>query len=152
MVELRPLIVVTGTLHVEGGFKRARTKPAGATGAAKQTITEDVRVTSDRRAGNVVAARYLRKLRDLKLLHTPYGILVDPAHLDKVKDTISQSVVDRGEFNRTHKSCQVDSTLVWEHLRGNRLDAVTAWVERRAREGDEKVISAYKQIVTVQAA
>jgi hypothetical protein len=150
MVELRPLIVVTGTLRVEGGLKRARTK-AKAKGS-QIMVTESLNIGEDRRAGNVVAARYLRKLAGLKILHTPFGSLVDPKNLDRVKDTISQAMIDCQAFNRAHEKCKVMNTMIWEHLRGQRLDAIIAWVDRRVREGDDSVTAVLSSLIAEQAA
>ena len=122
MIELRPLLIVSGTTHVESD--RPRTDP-------------------QRRAGNVVAAGYFRRTRDLTILHTPWGRLVDPANLVKVKDTIAQATIDFAKFNRKHPLCCVENTLVWEHLRGNTRDAVIMWVDRKLREGDAEVKDAF---------
>jgi hypothetical protein len=150
MVELRPLIVVTGTLRVEGGLKRARKK--ATTKGAQIMVTESLNIGEDRRAGNVVAARYLRKLAGLKIVHTPYGSLVDPENLVRVKDTIAQATIDCQAFNREHEKCKVSNTMLWEHLRGMRLDAITAWIDKHMREGDEDVTKVLARLVAAQAA
>jgi hypothetical protein len=150
MVELRPMIVVTGTLHVEGGLTRERTK--SRVKGPRVTVTEDLDISKDRRSGNVVAARYLRRLSGLKVLHTPYGILVDPRYLDKVKDTVAQATIDCQAFNRWHAKCKLLNTMVWEHLKGNRLDAITAWIDRRSRDGDESVTAALGSLIVPAAA
>lgn len=118
MIELRPLLIVSGTTHVE---------------------SDRPRTDKDRKAGNVVAAGYFRRTRELTILHTPWGRLVDPANLVKVKDVIAQATIDVAKFNRRHSQCRVENTLVWEHLRGNTRDAVIVWVDRKLREGDAEV-------------
>lgn len=131
MIELRPLLIVSGTFHVEGG--KTRTDP-------------------ERKAGNVLAAGYFRHMRDLTILHTPWGRLVDPANLTKVKDAIAQATIDASRFNRAHTRCRMENTTLWEHLRGNRLDIVIAWVDRKLREGDQEVQDAVPLLTTRNSA
>lgn len=118
MIELRPLLIVFGTLHVEGGSRRDK----------------------ERRAGDVIAAGYFRRTRELTILHTPWGRLADPANLRKVKDVIAQATIDVARFNGSHsKKFRAENTLVWDHLKFNLRDAVTVWVDRKVQDGNEDV-------------
>lgn len=131
MIELRPLLIVFGTLHVEGGRSR---------------------VDKERKAGNVIAAGYFRRTRELTILHTPWGRLVDPANLRKIKDVIAQATIDVAHFNVKHDKCYVENTLVWEHLKGNLRDAVTVWVDRKVQDEDSDVKDALALLTSAQGA
>lgn len=150
MIDLRPLIIVSGTLHVEGGLSKSVRTEKSPKGARRVVITEERTVSKDRRAGNVVAAGYMRRVRELNILRTPWGALVDPANLDKIKDTIGQATVDVAAFNRTHEKCRVGNTMIWEHLKGNRLEAVIGWIDRKLRDGDQEVKDALALLTTEQ--
>jgi len=131
MIELRPLLILFGTLHVEGGSRRDK----------------------ERRAGDVIAAGYFRRTRDLTILHTPWGRLVDPVNLRKVKDVIAQATIDVARFNSSHSSkFRVDNTLVWEHLKSNLRDAVAAWVDRKVQDGDEDAKNALALLAAAKGA
>ena len=151
MIELRPLLVLSGTLHVEGGLSKSVRKERGSKGPSHVVITEERTVAKDRRAGNVLAAGYMRRIRDLKLLRTPWGVLADPKNLAKIKDVIAQAVVDAAKFNESHAKCHVENHMIWEHLKGNRLEAVLGWVDRKLREGDQEVKDAITLIVSTEA-
>lgn len=152
MIELRPLLVLSGTLHVEGGLSKSVRKERGSRGPSHVVITEERTVAKDRRAGNVLAAGYMRRIRDLKLLRTPWGVLADPKNLGKIKDVIAQAVIDASVFNEGHPKCYVMNTMIWEHLKGNRLEAVLGWVDRKLREDDQEVKDAITLIATDQGA
>ncbi len=122
---LRSLLVVSGTVHVDSN--RPRKDKA-------------------RRAGNVLAALYFKRLRDLTLLHTPWGRLVDPGELTRVATLIARASIDARKHNREH-DCLVESTLIWEELVGNRRAAITDWVARKLREDDTDVKETVAHIV-----
>src|SRR5580704_8806766 len=127
MIELRPLLMVMGTLHVESSGPRT---------------------DKDRKAGNVLAAGYFRRIRELTILHTPWGRLMDPVNLRKVKDLIAQTTIDVASFNVSHSKCHADNTTVWGHLKGNWREAVIGWVDRKGRDGDVEVRDALALLAT----
>lgn len=128
MLDLRPLIVLTGTVHVEGGLvKTSRTQSTKS--ATRAVITEDRTIDPARQAANVVATDYMRRIRQTRILRTPFGVLYSLKQLVEVKELIASASADVVEFNRTHKGCRLLNTLLWEHLRGTRLDAVAGWIE-----------------------
>lgn len=122
---LRPLLIVSGTVHVD--YNRPKTDKA-------------------RRAGNVLAALYFKRLRDLTILMTPWGRLVDVKEHEALEALIAKATADAREHNREHVKCCVESTLIWETLTGNRLDAVSGWVARKLRDGDAEVKHALARI------
>ena len=138
MVELRPLIIVTGTARVEGGEKnRVRYRPKGEN-ANQQVVTVDRQVTQDRRAANVIATDHMRKLRGVTLLRTPYGVLVDPARLPELKDVLNRVSRKIVEYNKAKRACRLTNCILWEHLRGQRLSAVAGWIDAAlAQDNDE---------------
>jgi hypothetical protein len=148
MVELRPLIIVTGTVHVEGGDVIAVRGTRHEKARATTRIVLDRQVSSDRRAANVIATDYMRKLRAVRILRTPFGVLVDPKRLDEVKQLIVDVGKRIGEYSAAGKrACVLSNCVVWEHLRGNRLTAVSAWIETKLSRGDEPVKTALPQLV-----
>ena len=87
MVDLRPLLVITGTLRVEGGERtKTASKVSGDGHKVKTTIVRDV--TDDRRSANVIATNYIRRLRKLIIMRTPYGTLADKNNFDLIRAMI----------------------------------------------------------------
>src|SRR5689334_4722362 len=84
MVELRPLILVTGTIHAEGGRTHKVESSSGSRFVQKRDISKD------RRSADVISTTYMRRLRQLRILRTPFGTLIDPAKLDAVKTMINE--------------------------------------------------------------
>jgi hypothetical protein len=128
---LRPLIVVTGSIHVEGGdthtVRQAAPKHSGSI-----TINHTRKITQDRRQANVVSTGYMRRVARLRLLKTPYGSLVDPEKLPAVKELLTSATRDVAAFNAAHQeaTARLTNCLLWEHLRGQRLAAVEGWILR----------------------
>ncbi len=120
---LRPLIVITGSVCVEGGD--ARTTRRTRTGRIEQRT-----ISADRRAANVVSTGYARRLRQLCLLRSPFGALIEVERLPAVKELVASAEADVERFNTEHQDARLINTLVWERLNGNRLAVVEAWVAR----------------------
>jgi len=139
-MQLRPLIIVTGTVHVEGGFTKKVRSSSGEPGEVESAVVEDRKIDPDRRAANVIATNYMRKLRAISILRTPFGVLCDSEALDKLKLLIMNVAKDVSEFNRTHSNCHATNTILWEHLRNNRLDAVRGWVSVRLKDPKVKKV------------
>lgn len=142
---LRPLIVVTGTLHVEGGLKSHRR--AAAPGDKKRdgtrtTIVQDREVSDERGRAHVIFATYARRIKALRLLKTPFGMLVDPNHLTVVQTLLVDMTKKAAEFNKGTKVCKIENCLVWEELFGNRKAALEGWLARRKWDGDKAILKA----------
>jgi hypothetical protein len=137
-MKLRPLLVVTGTVHVEGGEQNTLetlTEPA-ARGRERMVITQEREITRDRRRANVIATGYMRRLRKMQLSRTPFGHLVDPARRDELQVMINAATKDVREFNGTARNgCRLANCMVWEILRGNRRAALEGWFTRQVRDG-----------------
>lgn len=136
-MELGPLIVLTGTLHVEGGIdKKVRSREKhGAT----RLVTESRKISPARRQANVVVTDIMRRIRNIRLLRTPFGTLFAAGELEAVKEVIAQASKDVDEFNAGAESdCRLANTLVWEHLTGNRRTAVAAYLEKHRRDDEVK--------------
>jgi hypothetical protein len=139
MLSLRPLLVVTGSVHVEGGDEwESRQRPAGS-GRRKEhvTVTIDRTITGDRRNANVIYLDFYRRLRKIQLCRTPFGALLDTtskANLLRILDLMDRKIA---AFNATAKTCQLTNCVVWERLAGNRQAGVAGWLARRARKDGE---------------
>lgn len=147
MVNLRPLIVVTGAVHVEGGHRQKRI-PRNATEEGvrgQRVVLQQHRVSADRLAANTIATGFMRRLRGLRLLKTPLGTLIDPRRLSEVKSMILDASARAGEFNKSERGCLLVNCMVWEHLAGNRLAAVCAWIDLLG-EDDEDVKKALPHV------
>lgn len=141
MVELRPLIVVTGTIHIEGGeTNTVRTSQRDQSGK-RLKVTLDRNVSEDRRAAAVIATDYMRRLRRIHIMRTPFGVLVDPLRLTDVKElwnTINRKII---AYNSTTRVCAISNCVLWEKLHGTRLAAVSGWIDARVSENEETVLS-----------
>lgn len=121
-----PYVVVTGTVQVHGGETRKMSSSRGADGAVVAQLHK-VRTEAKLR-GDVVSARYMRRVRELRVVKTPFGSLVHVDRLPDVKQMLIEANVEIEEFNRTEEGTRLRNCLVWEPLRGNRLHAVKAWL------------------------
>lgn len=117
LISVRPLIVVTGTPHAEGGKGRDGTK------------------TAERKAADVIVTDFLRRLRTVRSLKTPFGTLVPPERLPTLKGLLNELSDDIAKFNGRTGKCRVFNYLIWEPLRGTRLAAVEGWLSRQTMEG-----------------
>lgn len=151
MVELKPLIVVTGTVHVEGGINK-RTRSSPKRDGNKLTVVEDREISGSRRKANVIVTDYMRKFRSLRLLRTPYGTLVDPSSLDDVKALIDEATKEIEGFNSSARGCELSCTLLWETLKGNRAEKVAEYIDRKLREDDKEVREAIGSLARKSAA
>ncbi len=141
---LRPLLVITGNISVAGGDHHTVQQTKKATDGNKIThnLLHTREVTTDRRAANVVATAYMRKIRGLAALRTPYGALVEAEKLAAVKAMVTSATRDVAAFNERvgpGASAQLTNGILWEHLRGNRLGAVEGWIARRVADKDNVV-------------
>lgn len=146
MLELRPLVVVTGTPHVEGGFTSKRRAPKGKKRREGVVITEDLQITKDRKRANVIAVDHSRRLRKLAILRTPFGLLISPDKLTVVQDLSRQLTRDAIAFNRTSTTTEITNCLLIEPLQGPRRSAVAGWVAKLIAKGDEKALAARAQL------
>lgn len=146
MVDLRPLILVTGTIHVQGGEKnRVRNKDTTRTGNSMQVVVQR-QVHPDRRAANVIVTDYMRKLREIVVLRTPYGTLLDPGQLDEFK-TLMAAVLRRiATFSSTERKTRLSNCVLWERLAGQRQTAVAGWVAAELAHGNEEVREALEAL------
>lgn len=148
MVDMRPLIVLTGTLHVEGGLAKTTRSKSKQRGGNKLTVTESREVSPDRRRGNVVVTDVMRRIRQIRIIRTPFGTLVAPDQLEALKAVIAEATKDVSSFNTSATKVRLANTLLWEHLKGNRLDAIRVYVEKAVREGDEEVKAALPMLIS----
>jgi len=154
MLELRPLIVITGTIRIEGGSK-TRVKSSGTARGRKQeqvTVVQERDVTPDRRQADVFVTNYARKLRPLRIFKTPFGVLIDPAKLKDFKVMMMDIAREVAIFNRTHSDAQLANCLVWEKLTGNRLGAVSGWLAQKNRQKQADVSAALPALLLSGAA
>lgn len=148
MVELRSFVIVTGRIRTEGGESdRVRRQP-GSTRRTKSgdgqkiVVVHEKVVTDARRKADVITTGYARRIQHLRVLWTPFGALVDPKNLDKVKAMLLRASTDVAEFNRTYKGSRLANCYLYERLAGNRLEAVRGWIDRQLIERDEAVLEA----------
>lgn len=143
MIDLRPLIVVTGTIRIDGGEKNTVRQQRGSTrrtdNGRKLVVVHEMQITSDRLGADVIATGYARRVLRMRILKTPFGALVDPGHLDKVKAMLTRATADVAAFNAAHTRSKLANCMLWEPLRGNRLDAVRGWIDRQIADGNEEV-------------
>lgn len=150
-VQLRPLLVVTGTVHVAGG-ETSNVRSREAKGRTSAIVTTDRRVTPHRKAANVVATDYMREMRNLRILRTPFGSLVAPerqADLEALCARIERKI---SEYNAVPRFCAAENCVLWERLHGNRLAAVTKWVSDRLAIGDKDVAAVIDELTKAPAA
>lgn len=158
MVELRPLVIVTGRIRTEGGESdRVRKQPGSmrrtkSGDGQKVVVVHEKVVTDARRKADVITTGYARRFQHLRLLWTPFGALVDTKDLDKVKATLLRASTDVAEFNRTYKGSVLANCYLYERLSGNRLEAVRGWIDRRIIERDEAVIEALPTLTAADKA
>lgn len=150
MLQLKPLIVVTGSVHVEGGDKHVVRQKRKANGTIKVEHTRSI--TERRRKANVHSTSYMRRIERLRILKTPFGNLVDAERLPEVKALIAAATRDVADFNAQpdpDTSSRLYNCMLWEHLRGNRLAAVMGWIQRGLVDGNKVVKDALPALEAV---
>jgi len=120
-----PYIVVTGTVRVQGGETR---KMSSSRNGDHEIVARLHKIVTDaKRRGDVVAARYMRRVKELRVVKTPFGSLVHTDQLGDIKQMISEANREIEAFNATEEGTALRNCIVWEPLRGNRLQAVKLW-------------------------
>ncbi len=151
MLKLRPLIVVTGTAHVEGGEKSRRmplhpsatnTKTGKRRHGQEGLVTEKLEITKDRRAANVIAVNYSRQVKRLAVIRTSYGMLFLPEALPELQKILTELTRRSVEFNKTATTAKVANCFLWEPLASHRKAAVEGWLARGELECDKEVQAA----------
>lgn len=152
MLDLPPLVVVTGTVHVEGGERnRVRAKNLTKNGS-RQEIVVDRAVSEDRRAANVIVTDYWRRLKAIANLRTPYGVLIEETRLDDFKKLLAHTAQKIMAFNTSHKgSTRLTSYVLFEPLEGKRRTAVATWIAAKRGAKDETVLKAMKELYSTPA-
>lgn len=148
---LRPTIVITGSIRVEGGDKRVakRREESSDDQVVRQTVTQTREVTKDRRQANVVSTEFMRRVRLLRLINTPFGALVDAERLKDVKELMTNAAEAVTAFNAGHgvgATAHLTNGLLWEPLRGNRLLAVEGWLAQGVANKDSEIVQAAKAL------
>jgi hypothetical protein len=161
MLKLRPLVVVTGTIHVEGGATSKRRAPAPAVrnghgkkrvAAKTAVVTEELHVTDDRGRANSIIVTFSRALRKLTILRVPHGLLIDPADLPALQELSRRLTMKTIEFNASAKTAEITNCWIIEPLQGVRRAAVEGWVARRLAKGDKKAVAARAALQAPSAA
>lgn len=147
MLDLRPLIVVSGTVHVEGGERNKVRATNLTTNGTRQEIVVDRSVSQDRKAANVIVTDYWRRLKAISILRTPYGVLLDLARLDDFKRLMTHVAQKILDFNTSRRgSTRLTSYVLWEPLEGKRRAAVAEWIGVKRGEKDATVMKAMKEL------
>lgn len=153
MLDLRPLIVVSGTVHVEGGEKNRVRATNLTTNGTRQEIVVDRSVSQDRKAANVIVTDYWRRLKTISLLRTPYGVLLDPMKIDDFKKVLAHTAGKILEFNTSRRGgTRLTSYVLWEPLEGKRKAAVAEWIQVKRGEKDATVTKAFKELRATSSA
>jgi hypothetical protein len=142
MVTLRPLLVVTGTIRVEGGEQnRMKQTPTVLTERGDKdrvTVVQERLISKARRRANTISIEYLRRLRRLRIAKTPFGTLVDPTRRAELRALVEDATLAVHQFNKAVEAaaedCELSNCLIVEPLRGERLAAVAGWLARKAKQ------------------
>jgi hypothetical protein len=146
MVDLRPLILITGTIRVEGGEKnRVRNEDSTRAGNTMKVIT-DRTVSKDRRAANVIVTDYMRKLRGIVILRTPYGTLLDPSRVEEFKQLMAIVLRRIADYTAETRTTRLTNCVLWEKLSGQRQAAIAGWVAAELAHGNKDVKQALKEL------
>ncbi len=132
-----PYVVVTGTVQVHGGETRKMQSTAGDGG--RVDVHMEKTVTDAKKKGDSVASDYMRRIKKLRVLKTktPFGNLVHIDRLPDVKRMVASADIDVAEFNAVWKESQLYNCIIWEPLRGNRLNAFKVWLESHPDEASK---------------
>lgn len=144
-MKLRSLIVVTGTVHVEGGDKTTFEEATPA-GRGRTTRVQTKFISADRKRANVITTGFMRDLRSIRVLKTPFGTLVAPerhAALDDLLADIDRTVA---VFNQSSPTTKLLNAVLHEPLKGPRLASVEGWIGKRLVEGNKDVAAATPQL------
>jgi hypothetical protein len=147
-MKLRPLYVITGTLHVEGGdTTKVKSTPAQTTGKKEHmTVVHERTITEDRRKGNTVATHYSRKIKHMRTLKTPWGTLLQPTHINDFRELMNEVAKEVAAFNREYTTCSLVNSYVVEKLNGPRLAAIEGWLAKQIRNKRPEVLEVVDQL------
>lgn len=146
LIQLRPLLVLTGTLRIEGGATsrvvNSEKKPAG-----RVAVTHMRKIHPDRKRANSLTADYTRDIdKRIKLLTTPFGALVDPSRKGQAQALFIEITQALSKFNESTTECVIYNCLVLEDLQGSRLAGVTGWVNRRLFDKDPEILAVVEML------
>jgi len=129
--------IVTGTVRVEGGeTNRMKMMPQTDETRVREhvTVVQERDISKDRRRANVISTDYMRKLRAIRFIKTPYGALVAPEKLKDLRELLDEVNHDIAVFNKTSTRCRLTNCVLPERLSGERLSAVEGWLARQVKD------------------
>ena len=144
-MKLRSLLVVTGTVRIEGGDTTRQVLPPSDDGD-ETVIIRKKSVTDDRRRGNTIATTYMRDLRRILILRTPFGVLIDPKDgpaFDEILREVDRKV---STFNKSSKTCQLVNAVLRERLTGDRKLSIEGWITKQLKEKAPEVVEALPKL------
>jgi len=146
ITNFRPLLVLTGTVHIEGGMTSKAVRVAQSATDAQVTMHQSV--SDARKRANAIASKYSRSItRTLRLLKTPFGALVDPADARRIQTLLVEITQTAAKFNTRAVDCQVFNCFVLENLHGVRLASFTGWFNRRMLNKDPEALAALPKLL-----
>ncbi len=145
MIDLKDVLVVTGSIHIEGGKQistKSEVRPGQRRGADRLTVTQEKVISGARREADVIATNVSRRLRKLRLLHTNFGTLIAPENAKALRALMIDVTRMVAAFNRDGRDVRIENCYVVEPLAGSRLTGLQGWIERRIKLGDVEVKAA----------
>lgn len=137
---------------MEGGEKN-RVRAESTRNGNKQTLVVDRSVTADRRAANVIVVDYGRRLAQMALLRTPFGVLVGMKKLEDLKHLLATISKKIAEFNVSRGgSTRLANYVLWERLAGVRQTAVAGWLNGERAVRATGVVEVLGELVRAEAA
>jgi len=130
-MKLRPLLLATGTVSVEGGDTSARTEESSI-GGKHQRLVISRSLTPDRKAANTISTTAMRDLRKLTLVTTPWGRLIPVERSGELEALLGQISKRVAEFNAHAKTAQLVNAVLWEVLAGPKRALIEGWIKKRS--------------------
>jgi hypothetical protein len=138
-VALSGFFVLTGSIQMEGGQKTTVRRLKERLGE-KHTAIHDRVVTEDRRRAVVIVTDYMRKVRNNRLIKTPFGSLFASDSAGFLKLLMEKANKDVTTFNISSPTCKIWNCMVWEALSDKRRECLSYWFKNNSHSKKAKAI------------
>lgn len=124
---------------MEGGQKTTVRRLEEKLGHNKTAIHDRV-VTEDRRRAIVIVTDYMRKVRNNRLVKTPFGSIFAFDNADFLRDLMVRANKDVSTFNTSSHTCKIWNCMVWEVLSDKRQDCLSYWFKNNSHSKKTAVV------------
>lgn len=117
---------------MEGGQKTTVRRLQEKRLGENRTAIHDRVVTEDRRRAIVIVTDYMRKVRNNRLVKTPFGSIFEADSVGFLKQLMDRANKDVTTFNTASQTCKIWNCMVWEALADKRYECLAYWFKNNS--------------------